>query len=171
MNTKIGNVVSNLKKSWSSMDINSLEEIQRLIAELALDGIDKNQDYLSKGIELYRDKELGFVLTAYSEINETYRIPHNHGNGWVIYSVIEGAVEMGNYFNWEKASGQSQLILKDKIILNSGDVKIYYPSDIHDTKCLSQNALILRLTSCDLKVEEAEGRMKRFNTIKKSCSL
>lgn len=171
MNAKIENVVSKLKKSWSSMDINSLEEIQRLIEELVLDGIDKNQDYSSKGIELYRDKELGFVLTAYSEINETYRIPHNHGNGWVIYSVIEGAVEMGNYFNWEKTSGQSQLILKDKIILNSGDAKIYYPSDIHDTKCLSQNALILRLTSCDLKVEEAEGRMQRFNIVKKRCSL
>lgn len=171
MNTKIDNVVNKLKNSWDSMDINSLEEIQRLIKELALEGLDKSLDYSSKGIELYRDNELGFVLTAYSEIIDTYRIPHNHGDGWVIYCVVEGTVEMGNYFNWEKSTGRSQLILKDKIILNSGDVKIYYPSDIHDTKCLSQNALILRLTSCYLKVEEAEGRMKRFNTIKKSCSL
>ena len=171
MNVKIDNVVSKLKKSWSSMNMNSLEEIQGLIGDLALDGIDKNLDYSSKGIELYRDKELGFVLTAYSEINETYRVPHNHGNGWVIYSVITGSMEMGNYFNWEKVSGQSQLILKDRIILNSGDVQIYYPNDIHDTKCLSQNALILRLTSCDLKVEEEEGRMKRFSIIRTSCSI
>lgn len=152
------------------MDISSLEEIQKLIRYLALEGLDNSQDYSSKGVELYKDEELGFVLTAYSETNETYRVPHNHGRGWVIYSVVEGAVEMGNYFNWEKTTGCSQLILKDKIILNSADVKIYYPGDIHDTKCLSENALILRLTSCDLKVEESEGRMRRFNKTR-SCSL
>lgn len=171
MNKKIDDVVSKIKKSWNSMDMNSLEEIQRLIGEIALEGIDKNQDYSGKGIELYRDKELGVIITAYSETKDTYRIPHNHGNGWVIYSVIEGFVEMGNYFNWKKSPDQSQLILKDKIILSCGDVKVYYPGDIHDTKCISEEALILRFTSCDLKVEEAEGRMKRFEVIKKSCSL
>jgi hypothetical protein len=171
MKTKLDDVVNKLKNSWNSMDINSFEEIQKLIRDLALEGIDKNQDYSSKGIELYRDSELGFILNAYSEIKGNYRIPHNHGNGWVIYSVMEGAVEMGNYFNWEKSPGRSQLVLKDKSILNSGDVKIYYPGYIHDTKCLSEIALILRLTSCDLKIEETEGRMKRFDIVQKSCSL
>lgn len=171
MNTKIDNVVNKLKKSWNSMDTNSFEEIQRFIGEIALEGIDKKQDFLSKGFELYKDKELGFLITAYSETKDTYRLPHNHGNGWVIYSVIQGVVEMGNYFNWEKSIDKSQLILMDKIILSSGDVKVYYPGDIHDTKCLSDNAFILRLTSCDLKIEEAEGRMKRFNVTKKGCSL
>lgn len=169
MNKKLNDVVEKLKSSWNSMNRSSLDEIQKLISNLALVGLDKNQDY-SKGIELYRDKELGFVLIAYSEINKTYRIPHNHGNGWVVYSVVEGIVEMGDYFSWEKSTGQSQLILKDKINLISGDAKIYYPGDIHDTRCLSDNALILRLTSCDLRVEEAEGRMKRFNYVK-SCLL
>jgi hypothetical protein len=169
MNKKLDDIVKKLKGSWNSMNISSFGEIQKLISNIALEELDKNQDY-SKGIELYRDKELGFVLTAYTEIFETYRIPHNHGNGWVVYSVVEGSVEMGNYFSWEKSPGQSQLVLKDKINLINGDVKIYYPGDIHDTRCLSENALILRLTSCDLKIEENEKRMKRFN-VAKSCSL
>lgn len=170
MNKELEKVISKIKSSWDSMNIKSLEEIQALIRDLALEIPENKKDFLSSGLELYRDKELNFVLTIYSEKNGTYRLPHNHGNGWVIYSVVEGLMEMGNYINWIKPTGQSHLILKDKINLKSGDVKIYYPGDIHDTKCISENAIILRLTSCDLKTEESEGRMKRFN-LTKSCSL
>ncbi|PIP93525.1 MAG: hypothetical protein COW00_15185 [Bdellovibrio sp. CG12_big_fil_rev_8_21_14_0_65_39_13] len=170
MNKKINEIVTLLKKSWDTMDAKSLRITQDLIKGLDLESIDKSQGVTSEGIELYRDKEQGFILIAYRETQDTYRIPHNHGNGWVIYSVLEGEVEMGNYFNWQKTADRSQLILKDKVILKKGDVQIYYPGDIHDTKCLSENALIIRLTSCDLSVEEAAGRMKRFE-VKKSCSL
>lgn len=166
MNKKLGDIVNKLKNSWNSMDMNSLNEVKALVGEFALGGLDKNADYSAKGVELYRDKDLGFILTAYSETNGTYRIPHNHGNGWVIYSVVEGIVEMGNYANWVTSPNQSQLILKNKVNLKSGDAQIYYPGDIHDTECFSDNAIILRLTSCDLKVEETEGRMKRFNSLK-----
>jgi len=162
MNDKINEIAIKLKNSWDSMDLGTLSEVEKLVGELAKGGLDGSRDYSLKGIELYSD-DLSFILYAYSEINGTYRIPHNHGNGWVIYAVVEGAVEMGTYINWEKPNGHSQLILKDRKILGSGDARIYYPGEIHDTRCLSKDALILRLTSCDLKVEDAEGRMKRFN--------
>lgn len=165
MNDKINEIAIKLKNSWDSMDIEVLNEVQALVGELAKAGLDKGRDYSSSGIKLYSDN-LGFMFYAYSEINGTYRTPHNHGNGWVIYTVVEGAVEMGTYINWEKTNGQSQLILKDRKILESGDARIYYPGEIHDTKCLSKDALILRLTSCDLKVEDIAGRMKRFNSLK-----
>lgn len=163
MDKKLEMVITKLKSSWNTMDIKKLDEIQELFSILAAEGIDRNRDYPPRGIELYRDQELGFILTVYSENIGEYRIPHNHGNSWVIYSVVEGIVEMGSYINWIKSPEESQLMAKNKILLKSGNAEIYYPGDIHDTKCLSKNAIILRLTSCDLKVEEGEGRMKRFD--------
>lgn len=161
MNNKIKEISARLKQSWESMDSNVFNEVEAMVGELALSGFDKDLDYASTGIKLYRD-ELGFIFYAYSEINGTYRVPHNHGDAWVIYAVVEGAVEMGTYVNWIQPNNESQLILKDKRILNRGDAKIYYPGDIHDTRCLSKEAQILRFTSCDLQVEVASGRMKRF---------
>lgn len=165
MEQKLKQIVAKIKESWELMTIEDLGEIQGLIGKFSKVKFSVKPAVTSKGIELYRDSEDGFVLTAYSEINGTYRIPHNHGNGWVIYAVVEGVVEMGDYANWIKSSGKTNLIFKNKISLNSGDVKIYYPGDIHDTRCLSESAIILRLTSCDLKIEEIEGRMMRFKIL------
>lgn len=164
MNNKIKEVVSRIKASWDSMNIESLNEIQVLVSELSKEGLKENLDQMSKGLELYKDEKLGFILFAYSELKGTYRIPHNHGNGWVVYAVVDGVVEMGNYINWVRPDDLSDLVLKNSEIIKKGDAKIYYPGDIHDTRCLSENAIILRLTSCDLKVEESEGRMVRFKS-------
>lgn len=103
----------------------------------------------------YRDEEFGFILTIYNETKDTYRIPHNHGNAWVVYVVVVGEVEMGNFING----------VKHREILKQGDGRKYLPGDIHDTRCLSTNAVILRLTSCDLRIEEKEGRMLRFENL------
>jgi hypothetical protein len=121
-------------------------------------------DNLAKGIELYRDSEFGFILLAYSETKGLYRMPHNHGNGWVIYSVVEGIIEMGTY----ALIGDINLIKKEKHQIQIGNSEVYFPGDIHDTQCVSDSVIILRLTSCDLKEEEKQGRMKKFQ---KPCSL
>lgn len=144
MNQKINTLITKIQQSWSAMDNTSLLEIQVLMS-----GLDKQAV-----IELaeYRDPDLGFILFYYTESKGDYRIPHNHGDAWVIYAVVEGEVEMGNYFNW----------VKQTEVLSKGDTRIYFPGDIHDTRCLSDNAKIVRLTSCDLKVEESQGRMLRF---------
>ena len=39
---------------------------------------------------------------------------------------------------------------------------MYLPGDIHDTRRVSSDVLMLRFTSCDLKVEDREGRMTRY---------
>jgi len=39
---------------------------------------------------------------------------------------------------------------------------VYLPGDIHDTRCVSDSVLMLRLTSCDLKQEEKLGYMTRY---------
>lgn len=107
-------------------------------------------------IELIRSAEEGFILTVYSEPEGQHRSPHNHGSGWVIYGIIDGKMEMSTYeFN-------GKLIFKENYSLEPKDFKIYLPGQIHDTRCKANKSIILRFTSCDLKQEEREGRMKRF---------
>lgn len=167
MSNKIEDAISELQDLWKNLNMESVYKIRAILQSLARDK-DVNQKLqietrdLPKGLELYRDTTEGFVLLAYSEGQGTYRIPHNHGSAWVVYAVVSGEVEMGNYFDASRASGPSRLILKNREILNTGDTRIYLPGEIHDTRCMSENAIILRLTSLDLKVEERDGRMKRY---------
>lgn len=116
----------------------------------------------TNGVELYRSGTGGFILLAYSEVQGTYRIPHNHGDAWVVYAVVDGQVEMKNYFKVARSGMEPRVILKSRETLRKEDTRIYYPGEIHDTLCVSENALILRFTSCDLREEESQGRMQRF---------
>lgn len=167
MNHELSPFISETRTAWESINIESMLKIRLLVGNLAKNetvqkSLQESISSLSKGIELYRDEEYGFVLLAYTESQGTYRVPHNHGNGWVVYAVVDGVVEMGNYINLVQPNGLPKLILKDSYNMRAGDSNIYYPGDIHDTRCISENVIILRLTSCDLKEEEREGRMLRF---------
>ena len=53
--------------------------------------------------ELYRDPAEGFVLLAHTEPAGLYRPPHDHGQGWVIYAIQQGEIEMGTYARVEPA--------------------------------------------------------------------
>jgi hypothetical protein len=170
MTTKIEKAVTDIKNSWKDLTIDSIEDIQMTVA--ALSGDQEIQNYLQevtrdlpKGAELHRDQKEGFILLAYPELKSTYRAPHNHGNAWVIYSVISGEMEMGSYINSPHVDGSDRLIRKSRETLKAGDTRIYFPGEIHDTLCKSENAVVLRLTSADLREEENAGRMKRFQPL------
>lgn len=167
MTKKIENAVTDIKNSWKNLTIGSIEDIRHAISALSNDS--EVQQYLRvatrdlpKGIELHHDLDEGFNLLAYSEVNSTYRAPHNHGNAWVIYSVISGEMEMGSFINSPRVDGSDRLIRKSREILKAGDTRIYFAGEIHDTLCKSENAVVLRLTSADLREEEKAARMKRF---------
>lgn len=167
MNTIIETAISKIEANWKNLEMQSILNMKLVLQDLSL-----SQDLLAQlktelkvsanGIELYRHNSQGFVLLAYSEAEGTYRIPHNHGDAWVIYAVAYGEVEMGNYFRMAQAHSEHRLILKNRERLIAGDTRLYLPGEIHDTKCISPNAVILRLTSNDLKEEERLGRMQRF---------
>lgn len=150
--------ITKIVAAWNSSPDSLVSECHKIIDLITADFSLKHwvSELLKEkeNVELYRDEKHGFVLTAYEEKFGQYRVPHNHGNGWVIYSVISGEMEMGSYDQNIYLLGQERL--------HSTDSTVYLPGDIHDTRCLSQNVIILRFTSCDLKVEEKEGRMKRF---------
>jgi predicted metal-dependent enzyme (double-stranded beta helix superfamily) len=112
--------------------------------------------------EVYRNEEHGFILMGHVEQKGDISPPHDHGNGWVLYSTVQGQVEMGIFHKVIKSDGQLSVIQKDSYMLEPGQCSIYLPGDIHDTTSLEDNTVMLRLTSCDFFKEVEEGRLVRF---------
>ena len=113
--------------------------------------------------ELYRDPERGFVLLAHTEYAGLYRPPHDHGRGWVIYAVQQGEIEMGTYARVEDPDGKTRLVKRNSTLVRPGQVQVYLPGDIHDTRCIAGPALLFRFTERDLKKEDQEEhRVTRY---------
>lgn len=113
--------------------------------------------------ELCRDPDHGFVLLAHTEQSGLYRPPHDHGRGWVIYAMQRGEIEMGTYGRVEDPDGQVRLVKRDSTLVRAGQVQVYLPGDIHDTRCMSGSALVYRFTERDLGIEDRqERRIARF---------
>jgi hypothetical protein len=112
--------------------------------------------------ELHRDPDHGFVLLAHTEPAGLFRPPHDHGRAWVIYAIQHGEVEMRTYGRVEDAEGV-RLVQRDNVILRQGQAQAYLPGDIHDTRCLSDTALLYRFTERDLGVEDRVAhRLTRY---------
>lgn len=112
--------------------------------------------------ELCRDPDHGFMLLAHAETRGLYRSPHDHGDGWVLYAVQDGEVEMGTWGRVRDADGSVRLVKRNATLVRAGGVQVYLPGDIHDTCCMSETALLFRFTDRDLKVEDRMGRLTRY---------
>jgi len=113
--------------------------------------------------ELYRDPDHGFVLLAHAETAGLFRPPHDHGRGWVIYAVQRGELEIRTYARANDGDGRVRLVQRDSAILRRGHALAYLPGDIHDTRCLSDTALLFRFTERDLHIEDrVEHRLTRY---------
>lgn len=104
--------------------------------------------------ELFRDPRHGFVLQAHTEPAGLYRPPHDHGRSWVIYAVLEGESEMGTYGRIVDGDGSIRLVKRGSTRVRPGQVQVYLPGDIHDTRCVVGPALLYRFTERDLKAED-----------------
>ena len=103
--------------------------------------------------ELYRDPVHGFVLLAHTEAEGRYRAPHDHGESWVIYGVLQGEMEMGAFARVEEKGEGPRLVKRGSTLVRPGDVQVYLPGDIHDTRCVSGPAIQFRFTARDLRLE------------------
>lgn len=113
--------------------------------------------------ELHRDPIHGFILLAHTEYEGLYRPPHDHGRGWVIYAMQQGEIEMGTYARTESPDGSVRLVKRDSTLVHAGQIQVYLPGDIHDTRCVAGPALLFRFTERDLKKEEnEEHRVTRY---------
>lgn len=106
--------------------------------------------------ELVRDPDQGFILLAHTEPAGLYRPPHDHGRSWVIYAVLQGESEMGTYGRVEGPDGKIRLVKRNSTLMRPGQVQVYLPGDIHDTRCVSGPAILYRFTERDLKKEDQE---------------
>jgi hypothetical protein len=75
-----------------------------------------------------------------------------------MYAVQRGAIEMGSYARIESPDGSVKLVQRDTTLVRAGQVKVYLPGDIHDTRCMTETALLFRFTERDLKKEDKEER-------------
>src|SRR4051812_28577532 len=113
--------------------------------------------------ELYRDRTHGFVLLAHTEAEGLYRPPHDHGRGWVIYAIQQGEIEMGTYGRLRDPDGSVRLVKRGSTLVRAGQVQVYLPGDIHDTRCVRGPALLFRFTERDPKNEDQqEHRVTRY---------
>lgn len=113
--------------------------------------------------ELHRDAGQGFLLLAHTETQDLYRPPHDHGRSWGIYAVVSGEIDMATFARVEDADGEARLVQRDEVRLGPGQVKLFLPGDIHDTRCVRGPALELRFTERDLKTEDAiHHRVTRY---------
>ncbi|MEJ6010662.1 hypothetical protein [Novosphingobium aquae] len=111
--------------------------------------------------ELHREFN-SFMLLAHAEKQGLYRPPHDHGRAWVVYAVQSGELEIGTYGRVVDAHGD-RLIRRETQLLRPGGARAYLPGDIHDTRCLSSDALVFRFTERDLRHEDqVERRVTRF---------
>lgn len=158
----------NVRRIWGPLSSDLAAEARLQMAALLL--ASPRENWLASlhknkpaGEELLRDAEHGFMLLAHTESAGLYRPPHDHGRSWVIYGAQDGEIEINTYARVEDARGNVRLVQRDATILSPGKALVYLPGDIHDTRCLTDSALLFRFTERDLKVEDKqEHRVTRY---------
>lgn len=157
--TALDTFVSEVRSAWGPLSSEVVGACRRHLQRLA--NASPSEPWLADlhaqapaGQELYRDPDHGFVLLAHTEHAGLYRPPHDHGRAWVVYAVQQGEVEMRTFLRVEDEDGAVRLVQRDSTVVRAGQALAYLPGDIHDTRCLTDTALLFRFTERDLKVED-----------------
>lgn len=152
--------------SWGPLTSERVASFRRQMEELletsaTEEWLARLHEEAAESRELHRDPAHGFLLLGHTESPGLYRPPHDHGRGWVIYAVQRGETEMGTYGRVLDARGEMQLVKRSSSVIRPGQVSVYLPGDIHDTRCTAGPLLLYRLTSCDLKNENVTRYAQR----------
>jgi hypothetical protein len=161
--TALQSFTQNVRSQWGPLTSELAGVCQRQMQELLeaspreawLAALNANQPASE---ELYRDADHGFVLLAHAEQAGLYRPPHDHGRSWVLYGIQQGEIEMGTYARIEGEDGDVRLVKRNTTLVRAGEAQLYLPGDIHDTRCISDSALLFRFTERDLRVEDRQHR-------------
>jgi hypothetical protein len=63
----------------------------------------------------------------------------------------------------EDPDGEVRLVQRGATVVRAGEAQVYLPGDVHDTRCLSEQALLFRFSERDLRVEDRQHRrMTRY---------
>jgi hypothetical protein len=159
--------VDSVRAKWGPIDTALVARCRGLLDDLTLAA--DSEEWLARLLaerpatrELHREPGNGFMLLAHSEGQGLYRPPHDHGRAWVVYGVQSGELEIGTYARLEDWRG-SRLVKRETQRLRPGEARAYLPGDIHDTRCLTDDALVFRFTERDLRHEDqVERKVTRF---------
>lgn len=166
--TALDRFVAQIRSTWGPLTSEMAAQCVRAMEGLA--GTSADEPWLAAihrraaaTEELHRDAQHGFMLLAHTEAPGLYRPPHDHGYSWGIYAVVSGEISMATFARIEDGAGQIRLVQRDETRLGPGQVKLFLPGDIHDTRCVAGPALELRFTERDLKIEDAtHHRVTRY---------
>ena len=154
--------IERTRAAWGPLDSALARTVRSQMAELAR--ASSSEAWLAALLEeapaskeLYRDPTHGFVLLAHSEASGLYRPPHDHGRAWVVYALQQGEMEVGTYGRVHDPDGRVRLVQRDVTPFRAGDARVYLPSDIHDTRCLTGPSLLFRFAERDLKKEDQQA--------------
>lgn len=166
-NPSLHRFLDGARAAWGPLSSPLAARIREGLAVLSLAGAD--EPWLAALLqdrpetrELHRDPDHGFLLLAHAERGGLHRPPHDHGRGWVAYAVLRGEMEMTTYARIEDPEGAPRLVARESYVLRPGEARVYLPGDLHSTRYLSGEVLVLRFTSCDLAEEERAGRLRRY---------
>jgi len=164
----LGIFIERIKPAWGPLTSEVVESCRRLLGDLVK--APATDEWLTdlrrdppEHRELYRDPTHGFLLLAHAEAEGRYRPPHDHGRGWVVYAVLQGEIDMGTYIRLPSQDGSVHLVKRDSTLIQAGQVKVFLPGDIHDTRCTKGPVLLVRFTDRDLiKEEKVERKLTRY---------
>jgi len=141
-----------------------LDALRDALGRLARCGseLERAVDLQTPDAVLFQDGEHGPRLLAHLATQGTYLPPHDHGEAWVLYAVISGAMAIGTWGHVPQGDGRVRLVRRSRSRVVAGDVHAFLPGDIHDTFVVTETVRMLRLTSCDVAAERAAGRMQVF---------
>lgn len=164
--TSLEQFVEDINASWgpltSELVTGARRAMQRLVEAPASEHwLAALHEEAPENRELFRHPTQGFLLLAHTEPAGLYRPPHDHGTGWVVYAVQRGETEMTTYARVTEPNGATRLVKRGTTLLRPGQVEVYLPGDIHDTRCSAGPLLLFRFTSCDLKKENVTRYAQR----------
>lgn len=67
--------------------------------------------------------------------------------------------KIATYARVKNSLGVVHLVQRDANVLRPGEARVYLPGDIHDTRCLTDTALLFRFTERDLKIEDQKHHL------------
>jgi hypothetical protein len=166
--TSLKSFVDSVSSAWPTGGRHVIDTTR--IALAGLTASDPGEQWLAQLLaekpatrELHRDAANGFMLLAHTENEGLYRPPHDHGRAWVVYAVQSGELEIGFYQRQAGPDGEPTIVEMDRSVLRPGEARAYLRGEVHDTRCLSETALLFRFTERDLRHEDlVEGKVTRF---------
>jgi hypothetical protein len=141
-----------LKKNRSREGV---EQVRKKMAHLVADA-DFVSEYYDEATEagarrIYSDPELGFEVLAYRSPKTRTSAAHDHGDSWALYAQVKDYTEMTEWERTDDRRNPEQATLKAlrKYKLNTGEVGLYWGSQLHSTYT-PEGCCYLRVTGTDL---------------------